>query len=91
VKNAVLKHEFIGHEIEILGASQKSLVGVRGIVVDETRNMLIIHVGGEDMKIPKKYTVFRIITKNDVVIDGSKIMFRPEDRIKKIRNKKVKK
>lgn len=91
MKNAVLKHELIGHEIEILGASQKSLVGVRGIVVDETRNMLIIHVGGEDMKIPKKYTVFRILTKNDVVIDGSKIMFRPEDRIKKIRNKKVKK
>ncbi|MEM3396280.1 MAG: ribonuclease P protein subunit [Thermoplasmata archaeon] len=79
-----LKHEFIGHEIEIVSAPQKSLVGVRGVVVDETKNMLVIHVEGEDMKIPKKNLLFKILPTN-YVIDGNRIKFRPEDRIKKIR------
>ncbi|MCX8174210.1 MAG: ribonuclease P protein subunit [Thermoplasmata archaeon] len=79
-----LKHEFIGHEIEIVSAPQKSLAGIRGVVVDETKNMLVIHVEGEDMKIQKKNLLFRILPENQV-IDGNRIMFRPEDRIKKIR------
>lgn len=79
-----LKHEFIGHEIEILDAPQHTLLGVRGIVVDETKNMLVLHVEGEDMKIPKKGLRFKILPEN-VEIDGNKIGFRPEDRIKKIR------
>lgn len=87
-----LKHEFIGHEIEIVSASQKSLVGIKGVVVDETKHMLVLHVEGKDMKIkdmkiPKKNLVFRILPDN-IVIEGNRIMFRPEDRIKKI--KKVK-
>lgn len=79
-----LKHEYIGHEIEIVSAPQNALVGLRGIVVDETKNMLIVHVEGEDMKIPKKNLRFKILAEN-VVIDGNRIMFRPEDRIKKVR------
>lgn len=79
-----LKHEFIGHEIEIVSAPQKSLVGIKGVVVDETKNMLVIHKDGEDMKIQKKNLLFRIFPENQI-IDGNKIMFRPEDRIKKIR------
>lgn len=82
-----LKHEFIGHEIEIVSAPQSSLVGTKGVVVDETKNMLVLHVEGKDMKIPKKNLVFKILPDN-VVIEGNRIMFRPEDRIKKI--KKVK-
>ncbi|MEM3444784.1 MAG: ribonuclease P protein subunit [Thermoplasmata archaeon] len=79
-----LKQEFIGHEIEIVSAPQKSLLCLRGVVVDETKHMLVIHVEGKDMKIPKKNLVFRLLPENQV-IDGNRIMFRPEDRIKKIR------
>ncbi|MGB9636760.1 MAG: ribonuclease P component 1 family protein [Thermoplasmata archaeon] len=84
MKKKVLKGEFIGREIEIVSAPQKTLVGIRGIVVDETKHMLIIHVDGEDMKISKQNLVFKILPEG-YQIDGNKIMFRPEDRIKKIR------
>ena len=46
------------------------------------KNMLIIESQGKIKKIPKDIAVFEI---NGKVVDGKKIKYRPEDRIRKIK------
>ena len=55
--------------------------------VDETKNTFIIETDdGKQKKIAKKTAKFEFnIEGKKIIIDGSKIVYRPEDRIKKVR------
>lgn len=75
-----MKAELIGKKIKIIESNNKSLVGVTGIVVDETKNMLSIERDGKELKIIKDQCVFEIDGKN---IHGREIAKRSEERIKK--------
>ncbi len=77
------KHELIGLEVSIVSAKDPSLVGVRGQVVDETRNLLVVESSGREKKIPKEGSRFRFEVQGGVELDGTEILFRPEDRVKK--------
>jgi len=79
------KHEFIGLGVSVVRATDPSLVGVKGRVVDESRNMLIIESGGREKSVPKTGSRFWFEVEGGVEIDGSEILYRPEDRIKKAR------
>lgn len=79
------KHELIGLDIKILESPDQSLVGLEGKIVDESKNMLVIDVDGKEKNIAKKVIKFAI-QENMSVIDGAKITYRPEDRIKKVRS-----
>lgn len=81
------KHELIGREVEVVGASDPSIVGTRGRVVDETRNMLRIDCGGgAEKSVPKRGSRFRFAAVGGRVdVAGDDILYRPEDRIKKAR------
>lgn len=79
------KHELIGLGVSVVRAADPSLVGVKGRVVDESRNMLIVESGGREKSLPKSGTRFRFEVEGGVEIDGSEILYRPEDRIKKAR------
>ncbi|MCS7112263.1 MAG: ribonuclease P protein subunit [Ignisphaera sp.] len=87
LKNIVY-HELIGLNVTVLSHSDKGLVGRRGIIVDETVNTLkILDQRGREITVPKLYGVFRIMLpeKSYADIDGSVIVGRPEDRLKKIK------
>ena len=76
----IVKHELIGLFCEIVSASNKSQVGLKGKIVDETMKTIVI----DDKRIPKQNTIFRVELGNKKVeIDGSYMIARPEDRIKK--------
>ncbi len=75
--------EFIGHEIAVYETPNRDEKNIKGHVADETRNMIIIDVNGYIKKIPKYHRKFVIDGKN--IIDGSLILFRPEDRLKEYR------
>jgi ribonuclease P protein subunit POP4 len=91
------RHELIGLEVEVLDATDKGLVGTQGTIVDETRNMLIIRKkaqqgSGREVRIPKNGTKVRVRLEDGpdgrpvlADIECEKIMFRPEDRIKRVR------
>ena len=57
---------------------------MQGSVVDETKNMFAIESHGLVKKFPKKGNefMFTLPDGNKVNIEGSKILARPEDRIK---------
>lgn len=77
---------FIGLIIKILNSSDKSLIGLKGKVVDETKNLLVIEVKGKEKKIPKASCSFLFYLKDEkIVVDGKKIAFRPEERPKKVK------
>jgi len=83
-KNLV-RHELIGLDVEVVESRNKSQIGIKGKVVDETKHMLVIETKSGDKKIEKKSAVFlfRLPTGEKVRVEGWVIEGRPEDRIKK--------
>lgn len=79
----ILRHELIGLEAEVVEASNPSLVGLRGRIVDETRHMLTILTSKGLRRIQKRCTVFRIRLPDGSLVDlnGSVIDMQPERRI----------
>lgn len=79
------KHELIGLQVRVLRATDPGQSNLSGRVVDETRNMLVLEVGGTEKRIPKHGTLFRFDVHGGSVVEGDDIRYRPEDRIKKAR------
>jgi len=80
----IIRHELIGLPVEIIESKNKFQIGIKGIVVDETKNLLIIESEREIKKIQKKGVKFMFIIPNGkkVTVNGEKIALRPEERIK---------
>ncbi|GAB4310372.1 MAG: ribonuclease P protein component 1 [Methanobacteriaceae archaeon] len=82
----IFRHELIGLSVEITASSNSDLIGIKGKVVDETKNTLKIEkINGDEVLIPKNVATFNFTLKGgDIVeIEGKILVARPEDRIKK--------
>jgi len=80
----LIHHEIIGLEIEVAESTNSYLIGIKGKLIDETKNMLIIDTGKSLKKIPKSSSKF-IFTLPDslrVKVDGRLLLSQPENRIK---------
>ena len=76
----ILLHELIGLYCQVVGAKNKSIIGVEGKITDETMKTLVIN----DKSVFKKGSVFRLtLNSKKVDVDGNYLLNRPEDRIKK--------
>jgi len=80
----LIRHELIGLAVEVLDSSNEFQVGIKGTVVDETKNLLTIETRNGLKKIQKKGAkfIFKIPSGKKVKVDGIKITKRPEERIK---------
>ena len=79
----LIKHELIGLKVEVEKSSNKSQIGIKGVVVNETKNTLIIKTKENEKRIQKKNATFVFkIPGHKVRVDGNRIVARPEDRIK---------
>jgi len=77
----IVSMNLIGKNIEITKSKNKSLIGIKGKVIDETKNMIILD---NQKKLIKSQSTFKIKIKNNTYeIDGKILQTRPEDRIKK--------
>jgi ribonuclease P protein subunit POP4 len=78
-------HELIGLPVEAEGPCVKT----RGVVVDETRNMLVIESSGADKRIPKDAAsfVFTLPDGRRVKVRGDLLRSQPENRIPKRKRK----
>jgi len=81
----IILHELIGLESMVMASSNPTSKGIKGIVVDETKNTLVIEQDDVRKRIIKQDSVFRFKLPNGTIleIDGSAIIGRPEDRVKK--------
>ncbi len=67
-----------------------SIVGLEGLVIDETMKTLLIEKdNGRRIRIYKVHGVFEFMlpTGEKVIIRGARILARPEERLKKIRKR----
>ena len=82
-KNLV-KHELIGLNIEIIDSKNPTLKGVSGKIIDETKSTIKIK-SEKGTKVIIKDQIKMLITINNqkIEIDGSKLVGRLEDRLKK--------
>jgi ribonuclease P protein subunit POP4 len=80
------REELIGLKVKIKECKDTSWIGKSGFIVDETKNTFLIEVDNQQKKIAKNIATFEFDYEDKkVILDGSKITYRPEDRIKKIR------
>jgi ribonuclease P protein subunit POP4 len=79
-----VKNEFIGLDIRISKSHNKELVGMKGKIIDETRNTLVLRRGSKTVCIPKDIIHFHLSLPigKTIKVDGRSIVARPEDRIK---------
>ncbi len=79
----VLRHELIGLAAEVVQASNATFCGIRGVITDETRNMLVIRTARSAKKVPKNSCTIRLTLPGGSVveIEGSALVAAPEKRI----------
>ncbi|VVB70761.1 Ribonuclease P protein component 1 [uncultured archaeon] len=80
-----LLQEFCGKKVSISFSKSKSLLGVRGIIVRESRNTFsILTSRKKTIVIPKSGCIFSF---KEGLVSGEILIMNPEDRIKKLYSK----
>ena len=87
-KNNLPNHELIGLEVEIIESKNKTLIGKKGKIVDETRNCFVIreinNKEDKESKVIKKDSTFSFkVGKQKIKMKGEIISKNPWERIKK--------
>lgn len=82
----IFMHELIGLNVIVKESTDKSRVGIKGIVVDETMKTLKLKTSDGEKIVPKFECTFEFDINEKVIVDGKLIMKRPEDRVKEWRN-----
>ncbi len=80
-----LKDEFIGCMVTIERCTDPTWIGKQGIIIDETQHLFLIDMDHTIKRIEKKTATFKVSSSKTIRLNGSKISYRPEDRIKKAR------
>ena len=78
----ITSHEFIGLHTEIIRSTNPQIIGLNGMIMDETKSMFRINTENGMKSIAKSSNHWKFSIENkDVIVDGSKISKRPFDRI----------
>ena len=86
-EKTLARDELIGLHVRIRECTDPTWKDVSGRIIDETKNTFLIEtIDGRQKRMIKNTAKFEFDIKGEkIIIDGSKIMYRPEDRIKKVR------
>jgi len=81
----ILRHELIGLDVEVVRDRNPCNTSIRGRVIDESRHTLLIQQGEKAKRVAKRTAVFRFKLPECTAVDveGSALVGRPEDRVKK--------
>jgi len=82
----IIQHEFIGLKTKVVKSANRDCVGIKGRVIDETRNTFLLKSNGTEKHVIKETSVFHFMYPDGTIVevDGKLLVGRPEDRIKKI-------
>lgn len=82
----IVKDELIGINVTIKQCTDPNWINVSGKIINETKNTFLIKVGDQEKKLVKNIAIFEFERENNkITIDGSRLLYKPEDRIKKAR------
>lgn len=85
----IISHELIGLHVRVLKHEDPSLVGIEGIIIDETKNTLKLRIDNKTKTILKKgaLLLFKLSDRVEVLVNGEQILGRPEERLKSIKRR----
>jgi RNase P/RNase MRP subunit p29 len=80
----VYQHELMGLQARVESSNNTSQNTVRGVIVDETMNTIIISDGFRDKIIQKKDAVFTLSIQKgcSLVVEGSRLLGKSVERVK---------
>ncbi|WP_460163169.1 ribonuclease P protein subunit, partial [Ruminococcus sp. 25CYCFAH16] len=76
--------DIVGENVKVVRSKDPSLVGRRGLVFKESKNMVYLLENNREVQLPKNIIELEIKGK---IYDMSRLMIRPEDKIRKIDRK----
>ena len=81
-RKEIFPHELIGEEIEVMHSKNKSILGIKGKIIDETKETItVVQDNGKKVVLMKQIITFKL-RKSGKIISGETITKRPEDRLK---------
>ncbi len=87
----IIYNELIGLDTKVVESTNKSLIGIEGKIIDETKNILTVQTDVQEKKIPKSCSSFIFtIPQLKLKVDGRLLLSQPENRIQtKFKKKKL--
>ena len=80
------KELFIGRRLAQVRSKHPPYEKITGRIVNETMKTITVDTGGREVVIPKAGNSFSMDFNGKIVwIEGRRVMYRPEDRIKKVK------
>ena len=80
--DTITRHEFIGLNTQISNSSNQQVVGLNGVIINETKSMFTINTQKGMKKIPKSTNDWKSsIGGKEITVKGSTIIKRPFERI----------
>lgn len=82
----LVKDEWIGRIVTIADCKDPQWIGRTGRIIDETKHTFLLQKEYQRRRIAKRIATFTVHSDDAVMtIDGTRLAYRPEDRIKKAR------
>lgn len=82
-KKRLARSELIGLDVKIIESENRFNRGIKGKIIDETKNMFIVKTEKRKKKIIKNQCVFEFkLKEKNIQINGKSLVIRPEERIK---------
>ena len=79
----IFVHEMIGLNAKVVQSTDSKKKGINGKVIDETKNTFVIENNGVEKIVPKIEAMFEFIIGNErMIVDGKRIIYKPEQRTK---------
>ena len=81
-ENNIHAHELVGLYGTVDGSTNSQLVGMSGLIVDETQSMLIVQTDTGTKSIPKGINTWRFtVSGRDIMVHGNTIQRRSAQRL----------
>jgi len=82
-KERLARSELIGLNVKIIESENHFNRGIKGKIIDETKNMFIVKTEKRNKKIIKNQCVFEFkLKEKNIQLNGKSLIIRPEERIK---------
>ena len=84
-EKTIVRHELIGLKAEIIRSTDAKKQGTKGIIIDETKKMLLLRTEMGEKLVEKAICEFQLTLPDGkkVEVKGKLLLGRPEERLKK--------
>ncbi len=82
----IMSDELIGRAVTIIECTDPSWMNRSGLIIDETKHTFLIEIEKKQKRIAKETATFAFeYHDKKTIVKGTRLVYRPEERIKKIR------